>query len=80
MAPTCDLLQADNNAPDLQARLKGRPTFVELPRRLWPKQWFYSDGTPSFRHPVLRLHRAIYGLRRSGFDWMEHADKVLCGT
>ena len=77
MSPTCDLLQADIHAAYLQARLKGRPTFVELPRRLWPKQWFYSDGTPRFRHPVLRLFRAIYGLRRSGFDWMEHAQRVL---
>jgi len=27
--------------------------------------------------PVLRLRRAIYGLKRSGFDWMEHASRVL---
>ena len=77
MSPTCALLQADVNAAYLQARLKGRPTFLELPRRLWPKEWFHSDGSPKYRHPVLRLFRAIYGLRRSGFDWMEHADQVL---
>ena len=29
------------------------------------------------RLPVLRLRRAIHGLRRSGFDWMAHATRVL---
>ena len=77
MSADCELLQADVNGAYLQALLRGRPTYIELPKRLWPKEWFLESGEAKFKHPVLKLIRAIYGLRRSGFDWMEHASKVL---
>ena len=77
MSPDCALLQADVLSAYLQAFLKGKTTYIELPKKLWPAQWFDEDGNPKYRHPVLRLHKAIYGLRRSGFDWMKHADNVL---
>ena len=77
LSADCMLLQADINGAYVQAVLKGRPTFIELPRRFWPKEWFLKNGDAKFKHPVLKLIRAIYGLRRSGFDWMEHASKVL---
>jgi hypothetical protein len=77
MSPECALLQADVLTAYLQAFLKGTATYIELPRKLWPAEWFDSDGEPRYWHPVLRLRKAIYGLRRSGFDWMKHADNVL---
>ena len=71
LSPECDLLQADIAGAYIQARLLGRPTFLERPKRPSPGPWFRSDGSQRYRHPVLRLRRAMYGLRRSGFRQYE---------
>ena len=70
------LLQADMNHAYLQTTLKGAPIHVVLPSSVWPESW-YVNGVPKFKSPVLRLHKAMYGLRRSGFDWMAHCERIL---
>ena len=57
----------------LQAFLSGPPYFLELPRKLWHPSWI-SKG---FVRPVVRLHRALYGLPQSGNDWSSQAKGVL---
>ena len=71
------LLSADVTTAYLQAELLGRPVYLAFPKDLWPPTWFHADGTPKYRKPVVRLRKAIYGLRRSGFDWRTHADTIL---
>lgn len=63
---------ADVDGAYLQAPLKGAPKYIELPVQMWPKGW---DG--KYQRPVCRLHKALYGLQRAGFDWMEYASENL---
>lgn len=77
MHPGHDLLQTDMRHAYLQTTLKGRPVHICLPKILWPAEWFKPDGEPLFYTPCLRLRKAMYGLRRSGFDWMAHAERIL---
>jgi len=77
MHPLHNLLQADMCHAYLQAKLKGPPVYVVLPKSVWPSSWFGPGGEELIRHPTLRLRKAMYGLRRSGFDWMEHAERIL---
>ena len=76
MSASHTLLQADVSHAYLQAKLRGRAVYVVLPRCVWPECW-YRNGLPIFKFPCLRLHRAMYGLRRSGFDWLAHAERIL---
>ena len=71
MSPDFVLWQSDVRHAYLQATLRGPPVYIILPPQVRPSAW------SQFRLPVLRLRRAIYGLKRSGFDWMDHATKVL---
>jgi len=71
MRPDFLLLQSDVRHAYLQAWLRGPPVYVVLPRRVWPDSW------SNMRAPAVRLRKAIYGLKRSGFDWMDHATQVL---
>ena len=71
------ILCGDVTAAYLQARLGGAPTWLLLPSQLWPASWFDGNGSPRWKRPVVRLHRAIYGLKRSGFDWAAKAQRVL---
>ena len=71
MHPDFLLLQSDVRHAYLQAVLRGPPVYIVLPRRVWPTSW------SGMRAPAVRLRKAIYGLKRSGFDWMQHATQVL---
>jgi hypothetical protein len=71
MSPCFVLWQSDVRHAYLQASLKGPPVYLVLPTHVRPASW------SNMHLPVLRLRRAIYGLKRSGFDWMEHASRVL---
>ena len=71
MHPDFLLLQSDVRHAYLQALLRGPPVYIVLPKRVWPQSW---NGMYA---PALRLRKAIYGLKRSGFDWMDHATQVL---
>ena len=73
MAPHHVLLQSDVHGAYLQALIGGKPVFCILPKDFWPPSWHKAG----LKVPVVRLHRALYGLQRSGFDWMKHADEVL---
>ena len=77
MHPEHTLLQADMCHAYLQTKLKGPAVYVVLPKVIWPACWFDSSGGERLRNPVLRLRKAMYGLRRSGFDWMQHAERIL---
>ena len=76
MHPLYTLVQADMSHAYLQARLKGPAVHVVLPRPFWPGSWT-CDGQDCYKFPALRLRKAMYGLRRSGFDWMRHAEAIL---
>ncbi|MCP3995571.1 MAG: DDE-type integrase/transposase/recombinase, partial [bacterium] len=63
-----------------QAELKGHPKWLNLPSRLLeritpvvPKSW------PGWRMrcPVMRIRKAMYGLRRAGFDFSDHLHAQL---
>ena len=71
MRPFFLLLQSDVRHAYLQAWLRGPPVYIVLPKRVWPDTW------SKFHAPAVRLRKAIYGLKRSGFDWMDHATQVL---
>ena len=71
MHPDFLLLQSDVRHAYLQALLRGPPVYIVLPKRVWPQSW------SGMYAPALRLRKAIYGLKRSGFDWMDHATQVL---
>ena len=64
--------QADAEQAYTQALLKGRNTWVELPREQWPPEW---EG---MRRPVCPLLRALYGHPDSGSYWeTECTDRVV---
>ena len=56
---------ADVRGAYLQAALGGPPMFLEVPPEFLPD----SVNQMGLRKPTFRLHRAIYGLERSGGDW-----------
>ena len=48
------------------------PTFVELPRELWPDSWFHDGPArtqPKYIRPHCRLLRALYGHPEAGALW-----------
>ena len=56
------LTTSDGVQAYVQAKLQGPPTWVEIPKIHWPPSWFYKDGQPKFRRPVVPLIKALYGL------------------
>eukprot|EP00971_Amphidinium_carterae_P327015 6458153-Amphidinium_carterae.1 len=42
------------------------PTYIILPKEIWPESWFRKDGTARFHRPVCRLRKALYGHPESG--------------
>eukprot|EP00971_Amphidinium_carterae_P351600 6492186-Amphidinium_carterae.2 len=57
---------------------KGRtPTYIMLPREVWPDSWFDDAGNPRYKNPVCRLKKALYGHPESGAVWEKHLEKVL---
>jgi hypothetical protein len=65
------LLQSDCVRAYVQAELRGTPTFVRLPRAWWPKEWH------SFKDPVCRLVKALYGHPEAGNHWHHHIENEL---
>ena len=68
--PDHEITIADAEQAYIQAELKGNPTWVALPPEAWPAQW-----RGKFRHPVVRLKKALYGHPHSGSHWEEHCDE-----
>ena len=65
------LLQSDCVRAYVQAELRGTPTFVRLPKAWWPKEWH------TFKDPVCRLVKALYGHPEAGNDWHHHIENEL---
>ena len=66
-----DIQQSDAVQAYLQAKIRGKPTWVLLPRDQWPSSWAHM------RKPVCRLNVALYGHPDSGTDWESHCDQSL---
>ena len=59
--------QSDAPQAYTQALLKGKRTFVRLPREAWPKSWEKAG----YRDPVCPLRLALYGHPDAGTYWEE---------
>ena len=46
---------------------------LDLPRAIWPNNWHHKG----LRDPMIKIIRALYGLRRSGLDWASHSTNGL---
>ena len=59
----------------LQAKMKGTPTYIMLPKEMWTDQMW------SMRCQVFRLERALYGHKNSGVYWQQfcHAQCAAAG-
>jgi hypothetical protein len=58
--------QSDAVQAYLQAKIRGKPTWVVIPQDQWPEAW------KGMRKPVCRLNVALYGHPDSGTDWEHH--------
>ena len=59
----------------LQADLHSKfPTWVRIPRELWPKEW---HGRKDLKKPMCRLKKSLYGHPESGGHWEKHLTKAL---
>ena len=66
---TCDAQSAYCQAP-----LRGNPKWIAIP----PVLRKVLNIPEHIRDPVCRMHKALYGLVRSGFDWADYcAEKLL---
>ena len=68
------LLQSDcvrAYVPYVQAVLKGPPIFIRLPKAWQPEAW------PSFKDPVCRLVKALYGHPHAGDFWHDRFQAEL---
>ena len=61
----------------LNAELRGPATYVRLPSMLWAAAGVSEQARPHYKDPCIRLRRALYGLPRSGFDWLAKIDDLL---
>ena len=60
----------------LQAELKTKqPTWVLIPRELWPEDW-HAKG---YQKPMCRLVKSLYGHPESGGHWERHLTKSVVG-
>lgn len=69
--------QADAPQAYTQTELKGHPTWVRLPKEMWPKN---DDGTykwDNIRDPVVPLRLALYGHPDAGGYWEKHYEEHL---
>lgn len=66
--PGHNIEQADAEQAYTQARLKGIPTWVELPRERWPAHWV------EMKRPCCLLDLALYGHPDSGGHWENHCE------
>ena len=65
---------ADVTSAYLQAFLKGKKTWVELPRHRWPKEWHKKFGD---RRVVCPLECALYGHPEAGGFWEMHCHEQV---
>ena len=65
------LLQSDCVRAYVQATLKGPPTFIRLPKAWQPEAW------SSFKDPVCRLVKALYGHPHAGDFWHDRFQAEL---
>jgi len=58
----------------VQSTLKSKhPTWVAIPRELWPPSW-HARG---YRRPMCRLRKALYGHPESGGHWEAHLNAAI---
>ena len=65
--------QADAVRAYIQSLLKGRETWVQVPKELWPPEW----KTRGFVKPMCLLYKSLYGHPDSGGYWEEHLTKAV---
>ena len=68
---------SDGESAYTQARLKGKKTWVRIPRDKWPPEWFDSSGNPKYKDPVVVLVLALYGHPDAGTFWEQHCEAML---
>ena len=57
----------------IQSDLKSKhPTFVELPKELWPEEWHGK-----YTRPAVKLQKSLYGHPESGAHWQNHLEIIL---
>ena len=69
LRPNYEIQLSDAAQAYLQAKIRGKPTWILLPRDQWPDSW------RSMKKPVCRLNVALYGHPDSGTDWEHHCDE-----
>ena len=69
------LEQSDAVSAYTQSFLKGKETWISLPRERWPTSW---NG---MRNPVCPLVLNLYGHPQAGNNWMEDCEALVlqCG-
>ena len=66
--------QADAIAAYVQSKLNSKhPTWVLVPRELWPDSW----KNRNYDKPMCRLDKALYGHPESGGHWERHLTDKL---
>ena len=73
LLPDHKITTADARQAYTQAAFEGTPTFVRLPKRQWPVEWWNRR----LYDPVCRLTRALYGHPCAGGIWEAHCDVKL---
>ena len=63
--------QSDAVQAYLQAKIRGKPTWVVIPQGQWPEAW------KGMKKPVCRLNVALYGHPDYGTDWEHHCNISL---
>ena len=71
MRPNYDIQQSGTVQAYLQAKTRGKPTWILLPRDQWPASWHVM------KKPACRLGAALYGHPDSGTDWEHPCDEAL---
>ena len=66
--------QSDAAQAYLQAKIRGKPTWVVIPQDQWPEAW------KGMKKPVCRLNVALYGHPDSGTDWEHHCKMSLAAV
>ena len=75
--PGHDIEQCDTDQAYMQTELKGTETWIALPEEAWPADWWDTYGSPNYKHPVVRLLRALYGHPDAGACREEHSGMRL---
>ena len=71
-APGNKITQGDGKQAYTQTTLKGKPTWIRIPKYRWPKAWHGK-----YKDPVIPLVLALYGHPDSGGFWERHCEDCL---